>query len=218
MGSAGRWPAREPRGSGTREAGGGRALRADALRNRTKLLEAAQEVFAASGLSASIDEIARTAGVGVGTVYRHFPTKEAIFEAIVVERFQSLVAEAERMIAGGEPGEAFFQHLLRMVRAGRDKRDFVDALTARGVNVKNLLTEAARRYWRIVGTLLANAQRAGAVRGDIGIEEVRALLTGLVRSVDLTSERDVEVQERLLSVVFDGLKARTGEATASGGG
>ena len=84
-----------------------RPLRADARRNRARVLDVAREVFAAEGLTVPIDEIARRAGLGIGTVYRHFPTKEALFEAIVLDRIERLTALAESA-PGADPGEAFF--------------------------------------------------------------------------------------------------------------
>src|SRR3984885_7956812 len=86
------------------EAPAGRALRAGAARNREKVLRAARDVFAESGYGAPLDEIAARAGVGPGTVYRHFPAKEALFEAVVTARVQDLVADARAGGGSGEPG------------------------------------------------------------------------------------------------------------------
>src|SRR3984957_7451900 len=93
-------------------------MRADAERNKKLIVQAAREVFAAAGLAALIDEIAQRAGVGVGTLYRHFPTKEALFEAIVIEQVEELVEEARRLIRGGDPKTAFFDLLSRLLRHG----------------------------------------------------------------------------------------------------
>src|SRR6516165_10830108 len=89
-------------------------LRADAERNRRRLLAVAQEVFAAEGLAVPIDEIARRAGLGVGTLYRHFPTKEALFAAIVTERMKAVVDDARSLRDVGDPGEALLGFLGRM--------------------------------------------------------------------------------------------------------
>src|SRR5271170_7879529 len=105
-----------------------RPLRADAERNRQRVLEIAQQVFATEGLAVPIDEIARRAGLGVGTLYRHFPTKEALFEAIVIGRIEGLVDYAREGARAPDPGVAFFGFLSRMVEEGSAKKDFLGAL------------------------------------------------------------------------------------------
>ena len=104
-----------------RDAGILRPLRADARRNRAKVLEAAEEVFASEGLAVPIDEVARRAGVGVGTVYRHFPTKEALFEAIVVARLEALVERAEELGTSRRSRDSHVHVHLRAGRHGRQK-------------------------------------------------------------------------------------------------
>ncbi|MEU9844544.1 helix-turn-helix domain-containing protein, partial [Actinomadura sp. NPDC048032] len=93
----------------------GRPLRADALRNRAKVLAAAEEVFAVQGTSASTEEVARKAGVGIGTVFRHFPTKESLLEAVLVALLKRLAAEARDLRAAADPGAAFFGFFTRVV-------------------------------------------------------------------------------------------------------
>src|SRR6202030_2011909 len=104
------------------------AMRADAVRNKKLIVQAAREVFAAAGLVAPIDEIAQRAGVGVGTLYRHFPTKEALFEAIVIGQGEELVEEARRFIRDGDPKPAFFDLVSRLLRHGDGHKDLMDAL------------------------------------------------------------------------------------------
>src|SRR5579863_7264952 len=103
-----------------------RPLRADAERNRQRVLEVAQAVFATEGLAVPIDEIARRAGLGVGTLYRHFPTKEALFGAIVTGRMQSLVDEARAGLKAKDPAGAFLGIVGRIVEESSVKKDFVD--------------------------------------------------------------------------------------------
>src|SRR6201996_6309358 len=91
-----------------------RPMRADAARNREKVLRAAREAFAESDYGVPLDEIAARAGVGPGTVYRHFPAKEALFEAVVTARIADLVADARNRAGAADPGEAFFGFLARM--------------------------------------------------------------------------------------------------------
>src|SRR5262249_5621414 len=110
-----------------------RRPRADARRNRARVLEAAEEVFASHGLAVPIDGIARRAGVGAAPVYRHFPTKESLFEAVVIRRFELLTDEARSLAGALDPGAAFFGSLQRLVEEMATKRDLRDVLLDAGV-------------------------------------------------------------------------------------
>src|SRR6478736_5095527 len=112
----------------TADAPGARPLRADAARNREKVLQAAREAFAESGYGVPLDAIAARAGVGPGTVYRHFPTKEALFEAVTVARVRELVALARAGGAAADPGAALDELLGRIAEEAVAKRDLPDAL------------------------------------------------------------------------------------------
>ncbi|OLO98635.1 TetR family transcriptional regulator [Mycolicibacterium porcinum] len=179
-------------------------MRADAARNRARVLEVAYETFAADGLSVPIDDIARRAGVGAGTVYRHFPTKEALFQAVIAERIRSLVEEA-RSLLEANPDEGLFDFLRSMVlQWGAADRGLVDALAGSGIDVDAVMPEAEDEYLAVLGELLTAAQRAGTVRSDVTVPEVKALLVGCQA---MQSYND-DVAERVTSVVFDGLRAR----------
>src|SRR3954447_18775801 len=106
----------------------GRPLRADAARNRARVLEVAYQTFAADGLAVPIDDIARRAGVGAGTVYRHFPTKEALFEAVILDRLTRMARYAQSLTTAEDPGAAFFEFLHRLVTGASGSRDLADAL------------------------------------------------------------------------------------------
>lgn len=189
------------------DVGGGRRLRADARRNRQRVLEAAEEEFALQGLAVPIDEIARRAGVGPGTVYRHFPTKEALFVAIVARRMEALLEEARALETGDDPAEAFFLFLSRVFDAASRKRDLVDALGAAGVDLKAEVGGPGVDMRSTMERLLTRGQRAGGVRSDVGVEDVMALLTG----TSLAMRRpggDAGLQERMVAVVCDGLRTR----------
>ena len=177
-----------------------RAPRADARRNRALVLEAAEVAFAADGLAVPIDEIARRAGVGVGTVYRHFPNKEALFEAIVLGRIERVVAEAGAWAEADDPGDAFFRFLDRLVQEGGAKRDLVDALGGAGIDLKG--TPVMERLALTMGELLVRAQGAGAVRDDVGVADLTALLAGV------GAIADPERRRRAAAVVRDGLRPR----------
>lgn len=179
-------------------------MRADAARNRARVLEVAYETFAADGLSVPIDEIARRAGVGAGTVYRHFPTKEALFQAVIAERIRGVVEEGRTLLAQADPAEAMFTFLRSMVlQWGAADRGLVDALAGSGIDVNTVVPEAEGEYLSILGDLLAAAQRAGTARGDVTVADVKALLVGC----QAMQTYNADVAERVTSVVFDGLRA-----------
>jgi AcrR family transcriptional regulator len=183
-----------------------RPLRADAVRNRQRVLDIAQQVFAAEGLAVPIDEIARRAGFGVGTLYRHFPTKEALFEAIVVVRMEGLVDEARAATKAADPGAAFFAFLDRMVVEGAAKKDFLAALAGTNIDLERI-TAAKLRMKRALAVLLERAQKAGAVRADVGARDVLALIMGTAGTADQYGASLAD-RKRLLRVVFDGLRPR----------
>jgi AcrR family transcriptional regulator len=177
-----------------------RPLRADAARNRERVLKVAYETFAAEGLSVPIDEIARRAGVGAGTVYRHFPAKEDLFRAVITDRLQRLVDDGHALLESGEPGEALFSFLRSLVLEwGAANRGLTDALAGSGIEIQ----EAEDAFLGIVDELLRAAQKAGTARSDIGVAEVKALLVGC----QAMQTYNGELAERVVDVVFDGLRA-----------
>jgi AcrR family transcriptional regulator len=182
-------------------------LRADAERNRQRVLEVAQAVFAAEGLAVPIDEIARRAGLGVGTLYRHFPTKEALFEAIVVDRLGALVAEARARLEDAAAGEALFAVLGRVIEEGAVKKDFIDALSAMSTDVKRALGATKEELHATLERLLKRAQRAKAVRRDLDVREVMALAMGTLAAFERLGI-DARSRERVFAIVRDGLRAQ----------
>jgi AcrR family transcriptional regulator len=183
-----------------------RPLRADAQRNRDRVLEAARTAFAAEGSDVSLDEIARRAGVGAGTVYRHFATKELLFEAVVFDRMEELVEEARALSDDPDPGLAFSSFLERLGREGARKRDLVETLASDGVHLQLAEAPIVRALIDALAELLRRAQRAGAVRSDISVDEVVALLTGTAYAI-CQSRADDEQTRRLLAIMYDGLRA-----------
>ncbi|GAA5047755.1 TetR/AcrR family transcriptional regulator [Nocardia callitridis] len=178
-----------------------RALRADARRNRERVLAAAQEAFAEEGISVPLDEIARRAGVGAGTVYRHFPTKEALFEAAIVDRVERVIGHARELADADEPGQAFFDLLDRLQRDGAVKRDLSDALghdTTRYGRPDGELHAA-------IAPLLTRAQDCGAVRTDIDIADLMRMLKGAFAAAHHT---DPAQRGRIFAVIFDGLRTQ----------
>jgi AcrR family transcriptional regulator len=196
-----------------------RPLRADAQRNRTRVLEAARRAFASEGLAVPLDEIARRAGVGAGTVYRHFPSKEALFEAVVVDRLEHLaeVGRAALAEAGSDAaaGPAFFCFFRTMVADAHEKMDLADALSGTGVYLREATLAAGRDLTDLLSALLARAQAAGAVRDDIDLADVHALTIGAVaaerRQSDATDAADAAHRAgRVTKVICDGLRPPAG--------
>lgn len=182
---------------------GGKPLRADARRNRERVLAVALEVFAEEGLAVPIDEIARRAGVGVGTVYRHYPTKEALFEAIIVDRVQRVGDEARQLAGSADPGAAFFDFFARMVRDATVNKALFDALAATSGFDHDTAADASTAMMDGLAALLRSAQAVGAVRKDLDVAGMKALIVGC-----LTMERLGTAEPGLmLAVVCDGMRA-----------
>ena len=178
-------------------------LRADAARNRARVLEVAYDTFAAEGLAVPIDEIARRAGVGAGTVYRHFPTKDDLFRAVVADRMQRIVDDGRALLGTAEAGEALFTFLRSMVlQWGAADRGLVDALAGLGIDVGEAAPAAEQEFLALLGELLRAAQRAGTVRPDVSVPEVKTLLVGCQA---MQSYND-GVADRVTGVVLDGLR------------
>jgi len=181
-----------------------RPLRADAARNRARVLDIAYETFAAEGLSVPIDEIARRAGVGAGTVYRHFPTKEALFAAVIEDRMQHLVDDGYALLKSEGPGEALFTYLRSIVlQWGATDRGLVDALAGLGIDIPSVAPDAEDAFLAVLGDLLRAAQEAGTARQDIGVREVKSILVGCQAMEAYNSA----LADRVTDVVVDGLRA-----------
>jgi AcrR family transcriptional regulator len=176
-------------------------LRADARRNRARILAVAVQAFATEGLSVPVQEIARRAGVGTGTVSRHFPTKEALFEAILLSRAGQLTEEATALLDDAEPGAAFFSFFSKLIGEGAANLGLAEALTGAGYD----LDAAARRDgvdpMTALDRLLGRAQRAGAVRPDVDVADVKALIGGC-----LARAGDPAALDRMVAVARQGLQ------------
>jgi AcrR family transcriptional regulator len=182
-----------------------RPLRADAARNRARVLEVAYDTFASEGLSVPIDEIARRAGVGAGTVYRHFPTKEDLFRAVVEDRIRGIIGEGRSLLTAGDPADALFEFLRSMVlKWGATDRGLSEALAGVGIDVEKAMPEAEGEFYSMLGDLLFAAQKAGVVRRDVSAPDVKAVMVGL----QAMQTYDDEAAKRLTDVVLDGLRPR----------
>ena len=181
----------------------GRALRADARRNRARILAAAEEVFSERGASASTEEVASRAGVAIGTVFRHFPTKNDLLRAIMKDLLRRLTEEVVSLGADGDPATALFAFFTRMVEQAAAKKAVVDLLAGAGTDLQ--VAEPVQALRQGVDGLLARARRAGAVREDVRITEVMALLTSTCQGA-LQAGWDPDLQRRALTIIFDGLR------------
>jgi AcrR family transcriptional regulator len=182
------------------------SVRADAQRNRERVLTAAIEAFATEGLSVPVHEIARRAGVGTGTVSRHFPTKEALYDAIILHRVEQLVGKARELAATTDPGTAFFEFFAYMVDEGAVDHGLADALSGGGYDVAASAERTGHDVMGALGELLSSAQHAGAVRDDIDVADVKALMAGCIaRASGSTSPA---ARHRVIEVVRKGLRTR----------
>jgi AcrR family transcriptional regulator len=184
---------------------GTRALRADAQRNRARILEVARESFAAEGLAVPVDSIAARAGVGVGTLYRHFPTKEALCAAIVASRVEALGDEARALATSADPGAAFFEFLRTMARLSAVDMALADSFADAGYDVKSATVDCKQALIEELDVLLHRGQKSGAVRADMTSQDVLALMAATcIANTRFSTE---ESSRRILDVVLDGLRA-----------
>jgi len=181
-----------------------RPMRADAARNRARVLAVAYEMMAAGGLSVPIDEIARRAGVGAGTVYRHFPTKEALFGAVIQDRLAQMVAAGRALLESAEPGEALHAFITSMVAQGATDMSLAQAMAGYGIDVDVVAPQAEAEFLGLLGDLLAAAQRAGTARPDVTVPEAKALIVG----AQAMQGYNPAVAERVTDIVLDGLRPR----------
>src|SRR5689334_22265310 len=154
----------EPIGRAAGADGEGRAPRADSRRNRARVLAAAEAVFASRGTAVSTEEVAKAAGVGIGTVFRHFPTKAALLEAVFMEGIGRFAEEADELAASADPGAAFWTFLERVGQVAASKSTYAEALAAAGAQLDDALNPARQQLPQALGTLLRRAQEVGAVR------------------------------------------------------
>jgi AcrR family transcriptional regulator len=187
--------------------GTGDGVRADAARNRERILRVAYETFAAEGYTVPIDEIARRVGVGPGTLYRHFPTKEALFRAIAADRITGLVDHARSLAADptDDPGQVLFAFLERTVETGATDRALVEALGRSELDLDEIVPGSGQDFLEVLGLLLRRAQEAGRVRADVSVQDVKTLLVGCQAMQTYTN--DTDLTRRLMHVVRDGLTA-----------
>ena len=177
--------------------------RADAARNRSAVLQAADEVFVEHGISASTEEIARRAGLGIGTVFRHFPTKEALLKAVYEQRLEHLAARALTIGTDDASPTWFREFFIDIATTSAEKLILADALGDLQLDADPEITARLRSA---LGALLGRAQAAGIVRKDVSFSDLIALLIAAGRAAQATT--DERTRTRLIDVILDGLEPR----------
>jgi AcrR family transcriptional regulator len=182
------------------------SLRADARRNREAVLVAAREGFGKFGLECQIDDIARAAGVGVGTVYRHFPTKADLFAALITDRFERLATRAREALAEEDPWQAFCELMRYSAELQVRDRALSQFLSSQPELGQHAAVESGLA--EVTAELIANAQRAGGMRKDAVIEDVPTLICGLGAVTAGAAGNMPELNwERYVEIMLDGLRA-----------
>ena len=182
-----------------------RPLRADARRNRERVLTAAAVVFSEHGHEAQMDDVARRAGVGVGTVYRHFPTKEALMEALAVDRFQKVLAAGKAALGRDDPWEGFVEAVWQgaeLLAADRSFTEVVGELQGPMPLPPEFLEDMNETF----GELIRRAQACGELRQDVVLDDISMLMCGIGMATR-KPHHCVEAWRRHVSIVVDGLRA-----------
>jgi AcrR family transcriptional regulator len=179
-------------------------MRADARRNYDRLLAQARELFGQEGPDAPMEEIARRAGVGIGTLYRHFPTRQALQEAVYRDQIELLAAEAEELASLPDQGEALVRWLRSTMSHAAAKRGLNTALVATLGRESELFATCRDMLYRAAGLLLGNAQKAEAVREDLDVAE----LFKVIHALSVATEQSPELADRMITLFIEGLGSR----------
>jgi AcrR family transcriptional regulator len=182
-----------------------RPLRRDAERNRVRILRAAAEVFTERGLQATLDDVAERAGVGVGTVYRRFPDKEALVEALFSERLDTLVGFAEQALAEPDPWTAlatFLEQAASVIAGDRGLRQILMFATYG----RDRVDQARARMLPVVSAIVRRAQETGDVRGDLSPTDVPLIEFMLSATAEYAGQVRPEIWRRYLALILDALR------------
>jgi AcrR family transcriptional regulator len=181
------------------------ALRADARRNRDAIVAAARVAFAERGLQASLDDIAKNAGVGSGTLYRHFPTRDDLVAAVFTQRMAEQAEAVEAALRADDPWHAFHDFVSSMCRAQATDKGLADLL-AIGHRAKDLRALRARAYKGFVA-LIEAAKADGALREDFTAEDIVLLLMANAGIIQLSGSAAAAASERFVALTLDGFRA-----------
>jgi AcrR family transcriptional regulator len=178
-------------------------VRSDAKVNRDRILAAAEAVFTEAGAAGSTEDIAKRAGVGIGTVFRHFPTKQSLLEATLVRHFEQLTAYAQKLADAADPSAALRELVEAMVGGGAAKILMVGLLVEES-GMTTAAIEAAGNLRAAVASLLGRAQAAGTVRADVSIDELYLLIRGLSQATAMAPAEPATLR-RAVDIVLNGL-------------
>ncbi|MFD5629080.1 MULTISPECIES: TetR/AcrR family transcriptional regulator [unclassified Streptomyces] len=198
----------EPSTTGANTGTAGRPARADARRNRDRLLAAAREAFAASPDAVPMDAVARAADVGIGTLYRHFPTREALVEAVYAAELDEVVSSASALLDEHEPAAALRAWMSRYAAFFRIKRGMSDTLRAGWASGAIATPGTRERITAAIATMLRDGARAGSLRSDVDPGDVTVMLLGVFLST--TAIDSPERVDPLLDLIVDALRPGTG--------
>jgi AcrR family transcriptional regulator len=187
------------------EAATPKPMRVDAMRNHEKILQAAEETFALEGVMVPIDIVAERAGVGIGTLYRHFPTKEALYEAIVMARLTALLTRADEYARDPDAGQALYSYLREFAAQAAEKRDLFEALSQAGIDVKAQFSSLIEELMAKVDALRVRAVNSGAIRGDVATKDILNLVVGSCHVAGQSGFDDAGL-DRLIDIVIAGIQ------------
>lgn len=187
-------------------AGRKRASRADALRNRDKLVEAARVAFTTTGEAAPLEGIARDAGVGIGTLYRHFPTREALVEAVYASELDAVTGSVPGLLEELPPADALRAWMRRYAAFVATKRGMAEVLQAGWASGRIATPDTRRRIGASIGALLARGAEDGTIRGDVAADDITLMLLGIFMTA--ATSNSPEQADRLIDLVMDALRPR----------
>ncbi|HEY4020014.1 MAG TPA: helix-turn-helix domain-containing protein [Pseudonocardiaceae bacterium] len=183
-----------------------RPLRSDALRNRALLIDAARELFAERGVDVALDEVARRAGVSIGTLYNRFPNRAVLIEAVFGDRLEKIAGFALRALADPDPWEGFAAYLFDVCELQAADRGF-NAVAARGLADSAANEGLRRQISEAMAQLIERAKQAGTMRADLAIEDLAFVVWGVAQTVDRTASVAPRIWRRHLALLLDGFRA-----------
>jgi AcrR family transcriptional regulator len=186
---------------------GEKPMRADAQRNHEKILEAAEEIFALDGVMVPIDIVAERAGVGIGTLYRHFPTKESLYEAIVLMRLNGVLSIADAYIEDttADAGVALDAFLREFARQVSEKQDLFEAIGQAGIDIKSRFSGRMDELVERIDVLCTRAIDSGSLRSDVEAQDILTLISGMCYAAGHSGDDD-QCVGRLVDIVIAGLQ------------
>lgn len=183
-----------------------RPLRSDALRNRALLIDAARTLFAERGVDVALEEVARRAGVSIGTLYNRFPTRDSLIEAVFADRLETIAGYAMRALADPDPWQGFAGYLASVCELQAVDRGFND-VSARGLADSPANRNLQRQVGEAMTQLIERAKQSGAMRADLTIEDLAFVVWGIAQTVERTARVAPRLWRRHLALLLDGFRA-----------